>query len=382
MSNQTYNALMSRGINSDLAYKLIHEGYTIETLSQENDTQLKKLGLSQVSIEYLHKKRPPIPDEVRIKLIYQTRNVCCVCRGTNSKSVVIHHIQPWSISHSHDIDNLILLCPMCHDKAHTKHEISQNLTPEVLLGLKQEWLDKIRDDDKKIIKIKKKPKNPFCNPTWDYFNHSRIIEYTGKEIMGFSDFVDKGKNEQYLYSGELRTTRIYHEFVDLLGTLLDSKEYYFVDNHTPLNEIQKLVCQGAIIILTANHRFKRETSVDTGHGQRRLGYFKKHGIKFEFRFDAWECTSCSANGNLSGRWTCTSILLIRSVTKTNDGITCNATCLGIGTGIVPYTSITPEFVAKREYQQMLEEEKEDELSWNGHVPGTNEIDEELQDVWE
>ena len=81
--------------------------------------------------------RKKIPDKLQDSLLYKSANTCCVCRDIK-KGCHIHHIDE-NASNSNQENNLIVLCTGCHDEAHTKHQLSQNLTPSRLLSFKKAW---------------------------------------------------------------------------------------------------------------------------------------------------------------------------------------------------------------------------------------------------
>src|ERR1051326_4130135 len=132
MSSRTYNALIARGIDSGLSQKLVSSHHSVSGLRQLSRQQLRKLGLNQrQAAAFVNSKRPPIDSQTVFELLHKCRRTCCVCRKPN-QPFIIHHIIPWAESHSHDIENLVVLCLSCHSEAHTKREIAQNLTRDQL----------------------------------------------------------------------------------------------------------------------------------------------------------------------------------------------------------------------------------------------------------
>lgn len=87
------------------------------------------------------------------------------------------------------------------------------------------------------------------------------------------------------------------------------------------------------MVLTAGFRFRSNgTMLSNGPEQFRDGYYRKAGIKLQFKFDAWEVTTASSKGNLSGSWRSTVICIVRSIEEIESKMVLNTTCLGIGTG--------------------------------------------------
>jgi len=113
----TYNALLARGIDSHTSIKIINSGLTIAQLKTMDLTSLEGLGLSKEIATQIHSEpRPSIPAGTVIKLLYDSRRTCCVCRDDN-KSVIIHHITEWHETKDHSEENLVVLClqpPLAH----------------------------------------------------------------------------------------------------------------------------------------------------------------------------------------------------------------------------------------------------------------------------
>ncbi|MGG4603982.1 HNH endonuclease signature motif containing protein [Paenalcaligenes sp. Me131] len=67
-------------------------------------------------------------------MLYDNKWTCCICRS-RTDSVIVHHIDPWVASRSHNANNLAVLCP----NDHSKGDLTQNLTPERLRKIKKLW---------------------------------------------------------------------------------------------------------------------------------------------------------------------------------------------------------------------------------------------------
>lgn len=337
----TIDALVAREVDKVLASKLSGEGHTVKTLCLRTPDYLRQLGISEESLPYFHKeRRPPIPEATITRLINSCRNTCCVCRN-NRHGVVIHHIEAWAKCKSHEIANLILLCPNCHDQAHSTKELSQNLSPKRLIALKAAWIDEVKKYDKAIIEGKNQ--SGLQEAMWDYFNHNRILElsHTTSRATDFQTFFDKGRDSKFVYSGTIRHASPYTYFVKRLSSLLDKFPYVVVDNRTTKREMLALVKNMELIVFTGSHYFKKMERTENGPGQTRKGYHRRKGILIEFLFDGWECTSVSAHGLLSGQTIRTSVLMVRSIEICDARLRISGTCLAIGNGVVPSESITP-----------------------------------------
>lgn len=78
--------------------------------------------------------RTKIPEATKYRVLYKNADRCCVCRG---RSRHLHHIDE-NPENNRD-DNIAVVCHECHDKAHTRHQLSQNLTVRRIRDAKQRW---------------------------------------------------------------------------------------------------------------------------------------------------------------------------------------------------------------------------------------------------
>ena len=367
--NNTEKALLARGIDSALAEKLIEKGFTVKKLQTLKEDDLITLGLSDAQVKTIHSSpRPPIDPEVVVELLYRCGRQCCVCRKPR-QPIIIHHIAPWKESKDHGIDNLVVLCLHCHDEAHTKRDLSQNLTPELIRCLKKKWESEVHNKNFRSL-IEPNP----CSLTgaiWDYFNHKRLLDLANNLQLDLSEFFASGFNEvplfpiqadspetsslnqdqrnaRYLYFEAFnpRTIKRYNFFQQILYEILSRIEFVDLTSNWTKSSINSIVKQKTLITCTGPFRFKwLHPRNAVGQGQIREGYRRKGGIKIQFKIDGWESTSASAHAShLSGTWVSTSILLTRNVIRDRDRdlLIINCTCLAIGTGFTDYQGDVPE----------------------------------------
>ena len=64
-------------------------------------------------------QRPGIPDKLEARVMLASDNTCCICHKPEH-GTVIHHVD--GNSGNNEFDNLAVLCPNCHDKAHARRE--------------------------------------------------------------------------------------------------------------------------------------------------------------------------------------------------------------------------------------------------------------------
>jgi hypothetical protein len=101
------------------------------------------------------------------KLLFESGWACCVC-GKTSGGIIVHHIEKYSESHSHDEDNLVVLCLNHHGEAHTKRELALNLTPDRLRAFK-----KLRSE---LVKQLHNREPLSANPEYSYQSINQIAD--------------------------------------------------------------------------------------------------------------------------------------------------------------------------------------------------------------
>src|SRR5690606_26802272 len=95
------------------------QGLTLAKLQLKQDQELELLGIDKERIKALRSgSRPEIPRAALIQVLLANRFTCCVCHDPD-RSIVVHHIRPWSESHDHGESNLAVMCLEHHDKAHS-----------------------------------------------------------------------------------------------------------------------------------------------------------------------------------------------------------------------------------------------------------------------
>jgi hypothetical protein len=296
--------------------------------------------------------------------MHECRRTCCVCRE-KGKSLVFHHTREWANSRSHDEQFLVVICANCHGEAHTKRELGRNLTAYELRNHRKTWATKVAELDARALFDPDANRNALgMAPLWDYFNHRRISRIAAElsidptelptfarisatasiDELGAIDWptVHAGSTSMdYMYAGAIRNADgLYNYFADLLTRVVSRSKWIDLASIWTPAKLKAVAVPGRVAILTAGLRFKSAgTMLSVGPGQERECYYKKEKIRLHFTFDAWETTSTSLRGNLSGIWRATAICIIRSVEAEKSLTNIGATCLGIGTGFGPYPSV-------------------------------------------
>ena len=190
ISNQrSVNALIARKFNNKQAIKLVEDGYTVSKLKSLSVKELKNLGINDSQVkEIKNGHRSHIPIKTVSKLLYESTFGCCICRNTNSP-VIIHHIDKYADSKNHSEDNLVVLCLKHHDEAHTKHGLSQNLTPKIIKIAKNEWIKEVKNNAEKSILKQDHGKKLSAGKYQNNVLRIGIDLYHGKAILHFDKAV-------------------------------------------------------------------------------------------------------------------------------------------------------------------------------------------------
>lgn len=345
MNNRTKNAFLSRGIDSNLANELINKKFNLSKLKLKTEDELINLGLSEnIAKNILKEQRPPIPENTVIKLLYESKRTCCVCRD-NKKSIIIHHINEWHLSKDHSEENLVVLCLEHHNEAHTKKGLSLNLSEKQILKFKERWIKEVQNVDANAILGL--TENDYAR--WDYFNHNRVFElflnknlkndsfkttYTVKTLGLINNLgtfpIKENINKPHCYNFSDGYMLAYY-MKELFDSVLKTLPVIDLTDKFNLNDIKALVNVGSYISFQGGFYFKVLSKNIYGKNQRRLCYYKKNNIRLEFEFDAYETTSSSAWGDhLRGKIVVTPICFVKSVLEKKNELVISTSCLAIG----------------------------------------------------
>lgn len=342
---------MQRGVPSNFANKIASYGYSLAKLKQLKTDELLALGFNQEAAEIINKeKRPPIPADTLNKVLYESQYACCICK--KSIEIIVHHIVPWEESKSHHEDNLVVLCLEHHGKAHTKHELSLNLTKERLLFAKSQWIKEVKEMNKSLVI--KLPKAMFS--FFDYFNINRLFELFEQnsinlwELSNYDYLLDAGfinkdgtfkpvikwnvspRDIKYYWIGFFEGTYINKFIKDGFQRLLQKLEPVILNDIWNKSRIESLINPGTFFVIQGAFYFKNITGTYEGRGQLTKGYRRANGIRVEFEFDRYFCNSSSSKSHLSRRSVVTAYCISRSVTKSKNELIVSCTVLAIGNG--------------------------------------------------
>jgi len=345
---QTRDALVARGVDSATAGRLSRD-WTLARLQLLSAADLEDLGLtSQATRAIRDGRRPPIPGPVLMKVLHGSRWICCVCRERD-RPVVVHHIVPWSESRDHSFENLVLICPICHARAHRKGDLEIDLSADRLRHMRDSWYQAVEHHDATAI-LRLEGSSSYAR--WDYINHRRLFE------LAHACGVSLRENE---WSVSLRKAGILDECglptdSTLWGQHPPKSHLYDFEGAAqlaaytgsvleevlatlPIVDISGLWSRKALCTLvnppqwvacSAAHYFRDETSRSEGRNQMRLGYRQAAGIRLEFPFDAWDCTSMTAWGShIRGHRRVLSIVFVNQMAANGD-LLLQGSCLAIG----------------------------------------------------
>lgn len=342
--NRTMTALLARGINSETASELTKAGHTITSLKNKSPGQLHALGLTKENVTNLHVSRTSIPEKTLLKLLFNNKWVCCVCRSQNSP-IVIHHIEPWKISRSHTIDNLAVLCPNDHAKIHSKGDISQNLSTDRLRILKKQWESQITKDDSKLIRQVAQVAGEY----WYFFNLARlyeIAEHEGINLKNLSYYTEARRarildssghllleniGTRYAYTGHHAALR-YHYAREIFLQIIEHLSITNISDRLDRNDLGNTIISNDIIYAGGAIDFKRIDKTRSGEGQLTQGVRSANSVQIIFIFDRWYATSSSAHAMwLTGRHALGCFCRVGDISRKDGKVILHCTLLAVCT---------------------------------------------------
>ena len=334
---KSYTALLRHGLDSDAAHYLDSNGYTVKQLAGMTHESIDALPIGDASKRALRQlDRPPIPGHTLHELLHRAAYTCCTCRRS-TPGMIVHHIQEWSSSRNHEIDNLAVLCTACHEKAHLTSGLSHTLSADDIRFSKKEWQRLVELREARAV-LAPDPQS-LLGSVWDYFNHRRVIDLAhsiGVTVPGLETaFGSPGESERhYRYEGRISRSE-QSGYEGLVRRLCEDRGLVVVKPHWTPAELTAVARPNALISLTGYFRFKRVAKPDgIGPGQTRDGYHKAKHFRLLFSFDAWEATSNSSwASSLRRGCRCTAICLLQSIEPTSSGVDLHAKVLAIGTGL-------------------------------------------------
>lgn len=338
----TQAALMAYGVDSTTAEKIAN-AYTLPQLRKMELHSLVSLGLSeQIAQRLLHAARTPIPQKTVEEVLVRSAFTCCVCHQP-CLPIVIHHLDRWEHSHSHDADNLAVLCLNHHGEAHSHHENSRNLTAQVIKEARERWYAIIRqrtEEERALETVKR------YHGRWDYFNLSYICGFIDDHNIRFSsryrhDLIAKGlltENGAIVSDKLTKNATHWLNFFDglylkryieeMVNAIIGRVPVRYINKSLYL---QESIRPGQLLLVDGRFHFKRMNGRTKGVGQTRSVSATVNHMKFTGEFDAWYCNSSSSHGaHLTGNRDATLLCLVRSVEGADGFDLINCTVIGLG----------------------------------------------------
>ncbi len=338
--HRTEAALIARGLDRALAQKLRAKGATLGKLQQLTNRQLLRLGLTAQQIEQIRSSRPPIPTSTLIDVCAKSRWTCCVCKDP-SQSIVVHHIEPWVQTHDHSEKNLAVLCLHHHGEAHTKRDLSVNLTKQTIRRLKRSWEKQVLVSDAEALTYQP----IFEDIQWLYFNHLRLFamaDELGIELFaldGYEECRDLGlisasgslkvssKIDSWMYRGAHGMT-LYRYCKSVMQAVWHHSKIINISDHFDRDEVSARLATGLIYVQGAFTFAKKKQGAASS--QIMEGLRSANGVRVTFYIDRGEATSASAWSEwLSGRKNVGCVLRVHDITHRNSKITIRATAIAI-----------------------------------------------------
>lgn len=272
----TINALFRRGVPQDTAANVVAQGFTFAKLQQLDLDILIGLGLERGAAQRVRdSERPPVPEDVVARLMHECRRICCVCRE-KGKPLVLHHTREWAESHSHDEELLVVICANCHGEAHTKRELSRNLTPGELLNHRALWAAKVTELEASALLDRDANRDAMgIAPLWDYFNHRRIARMAAElsidpaSLPSFTKIVRTASldgtgaidwsvihagspaHTRYMYEGDIRNADgVYRYFSDLLEQIVLKSRWIDLRSVWTPSKLKAVAFPGRVAVLT------------------------------------------------------------------------------------------------------------------------------------
>lgn len=301
----------------------------------------------------MKKVRQVIPRALEATLLYKSAKACCVCR-TPGLPIQIHHIDQ---NPSNNIEiNLVVLCANCHDDAHTKRNLSKNLTPSRLLQFKKRWeADVLSRSSRAML-----PSSNLSQAMWTFVNHQKIIPVMNSYGVKFDTeklkllismgVVDKTgipifrlPKKSPRYPGELLTIydrfdwddsmRLHDLYIDAVDRIILKANPIELGAAWTKTDIRSIIQPGSICFCMRGHIFKRGQLIDGEED--RLAYARSKNIEIQFHAHTRHMYGTSAlYGNFVGSKFTASLIHVKEIISENGDLIVRATPLSMGAGFV------------------------------------------------
>lgn len=294
--------------------------------------------------------RPKIPRDLSFKILYESARTCCVCRRSE-RPVQIHHLDKDNTNNAEQ--NLAALCSECHGEAHTKRELSQNLTESRIREFKAQWTAEVARRSANSMLAN----SGIMQALWTYIQHNRL--------PGILDSAEVALEEPLF--GELKTRRI----VDSFGVPQrrikpdrDSATWTVYDylNYSDRHQVHQLLCRaidalisrarpidldaiwrrreidallkpGVICFTQRAFYFKTYEHSVRERFEKRLAFARANRIRLELHVSTRDMFGdSSVTTNYCGHRTASCLFVTKSVTRTGAWLVIHGTPIAMGAG--------------------------------------------------
>lgn len=268
-------------------------------------------GLEEALIDSVKEaiQRQPIDDDTVNTLLERSNFTCCLCKGIKGKSFIIHHIEEYSKSQDNNYYNLAVLCPVCHDFAHSKGGLTNSISPEQVSSAKDKWEAQVEK-----INMEAASRSGDISEI-DFINIPRLTELalellqtipetTLSERLIREDIISptgelnieglkKWSGGRY-YFDFILSSRVKHHFFDIFKTILPLLDFKNLDDLLNIKSLKSPDIIGTYCFYVGGLYGKRpEIPINESSPMTHL-YFKRKKLYTEWIIDPKFITSSSA----------------------------------------------------------------------------------------
>ncbi|AOT08244.1 HNH endonuclease [Pseudoalteromonas luteoviolacea] len=305
------------------------------------------------------KTRKKIPIQLENTVLYKCGFKCCVCK-TDETSVQIHHIDQ---NPSNNIEgNLVALCSNCHDRAHTTHQLSKNLTPSRLLKFKSMWENEI--SEKSSIAMLPENQGNLSNAMWTFVNHQRLPDLMRGYGLKFEPELLRELIEENLIDahGNLKfehdvnpkkavytiydhyrwdnARRIHSLFLKAVDKIIMSVRPIELGAIWTKTQINNLISPGSICFCFRGFMFQRGSLIEGV--ENRHAYARAKNIELRMLVNSFHIYGTSAYiGHFVGNSRVAALIMVRDIFREGNKMVISATPIALGSGFSTHDYSSP-----------------------------------------
>lgn len=306
------------------------------------------------------RRRPPIPKKLQHRLLYESAYVCAVCQW---RSVQIHHID--KDNSNNEEANLVVVCHLHHDEAHTHRSMSKNLDAAALRDAKRQWVSQVKEYRSRVATVSGQrtlTDSAFLltGLTWGYINHRRVIAMVDPRVLNgdagarYTTCLQRGLVDErgivnapplppesnsplnssiydrFQFGDDQRFHAMYSALVD---TIAGSQQVVHIERESFTKaRLGALLKSGSVIFLKRAFYFRVMSA--TPHNEHRRALYFKNGVEAEFFVDTRDMFgTTSMTTSFFGHQMTAALLQVKSMGMGDGGrwrITCTPLAMGVG----------------------------------------------------